>query len=124
MPLEPFPLVRKREKSSLLVGISAEIGLITIGEYFARAKCPRPLHPVLEYPMSAFATRERAPSHALFEPLYLMTTEEVLALTQWSLSTLDRHVRNGTFPAPLKLGRGNRWKRDRVISHLENLETR
>jgi prophage regulatory protein len=39
----------------------------------------------------------------------LLTIEDLIAQTQWSRNTIDRYVKQGKFPRPIKVGRSNRW---------------
>lgn len=51
------------------------------------------------------------------EPRYLREPD-VLALFPFARATLHRHVRNGTFPRPVKIGgRCNAWLADEIAEY-------
>ena len=50
----------------------------------------------------------------------LITRKDVRAKTQWSASTLERRIKAGLFPSPLKMGpRCDRWFEDSVDTAIE-----
>lgn len=49
------------------------------------------------------------------EPL-LITAEEVVELLHVGRSTWYRHVSSGHTPAPVRLGRSVRWRRDELLA--------
>ena len=54
-----------------------------------------------------------------FEPEDLITLEQLMALTQLSKWTIYREIKDGRFPAPIKIATGgNRWLRSEIVDHL------
>ena len=51
----------------------------------------------------------------------LMRTADILALTGLSRSTIYRLVKDGQFPAPIKIGKSIRWRTADVERHIASL---
>jgi len=49
----------------------------------------------------------------------LITVDEVVRFTGLSVPTIYRHIRNGEFPKPIKLGRASRWVDSELVAWLE-----
>lgn len=52
----------------------------------------------------------------------LLTATDICELLHMSRRWLHRAVSAGQFPRPLKIGRASRWRRDDVLTFVENLE--
>jgi len=49
----------------------------------------------------------------------LVTLDGVVRFTGLSIPTIYRHIRNGKFPKPIKLGRTSRWVESELMAWLE-----
>lgn len=55
-------------------------------------------------------------------PDQLLSCREGAALLQISLPTWWRHVKNGTIPRPIKIGRLSRWRRSDIAAVIAKAE--
>lgn len=53
---------------------------------------------------------ETTETHQTTPPKQLLDVQEVKALTGFSVTTIYKYVKNGTFPQPKKVGRSTRWR--------------
>lgn len=49
----------------------------------------------------------------------LLKSSEVTALLQISYASLNRRVKDGTLPAPIKLGAASRWSRAEILAAID-----
>ncbi len=65
------------------------------------------------------------PDHRHEEPVYLLTIREVIQRVGVKRTTIDKRVKEGTFPAPVKLGDYQnapvRWKSREIDVWIESL---
>ena len=54
--------------------------------------------------------------------LLIIGINDIADITGLSRSTIYRRIEDGTFPAPIKIGRRSFWKRSRFLSLLDRLE--
>lgn len=52
----------------------------------------------------------------------LRKMREVLEMTRLSKSTIYKLIADGTFPAPVKVGRSSMWKYSAVLSWIDGLQ--
>lgn len=53
------------------------------------------------------------------EPAILLADNTAAALLGISRATFWRRVKDGTFPAPIRIGGATRWRRDELLAALE-----
>ena len=51
----------------------------------------------------------------------LLSFQDVSMLTRWKRTKIFCDVRNGTFPAPLKIGRSSRWQVGTIRQYLQSI---
>lgn len=54
------------------------------------------------------------------DPSVLLTKEQVAGMLQMSTRTVYRKAMDGEIPAPIKIGRCIRWRRDIMLAWIEN----
>lgn len=63
----------------------------------------------------------KIPRRAEKSPSLLLTVDEVAESTRMGTRTIWRHVSQGTFPAPIYIGRSARWHRKKVEDFFDGL---
>jgi len=54
----------------------------------------------------------------------LLTPEEVCNITGKGYSTIDKYVKEGKFPKPVRFGSEKRWKKSEILKFIESLPTK
>jgi prophage regulatory protein len=50
----------------------------------------------------------------------LLELADVTSITKWSKNTLQRYMRQGLFPRPIRVGRSNRWSEQAIQQWFAN----